>query len=270
MLLSEVGYARAASVEEAVRLLAENDGARPLAGGQTLVNVMKARAAAPDVLVDLADLEELRGIARGADGGLELGAMVTCAQLIASAEVNAARPILAEVARQIADVQVRSRGTIGGNVCSNDPTNHMPPLLVALGAEMRIAGADGERAVPAEEFFLGVYMTVVAPGELLTSISVPPLAGSGDGFASVTIGADGTCIVSAAATVGAEGARVAIGCVSAVPVLVTAPADDAPVREAVRRAELDPPSDVHGSAEYRRHLAEVLAVRAVRQALEAS
>jgi aerobic carbon-monoxide dehydrogenase medium subunit len=268
-MLSQVGYARAASVEEAVRLLGANDGARPLAGGQTLLNVMKARAAAPDVLVDLGGLDDLRRISRDADGGLELGAMSTLAQVIASAEVGEARPILAEVARQIADVQVRNRGTVGGNVCSNDPTNHLPPLLVALGAEMRIAGRDGERAVPAEEFFLGVYMTAVGPGELLTSIAVPRREG-GDAFASVTIGADGTCIVNAAASVGAAGARVAIGCVSAVPVLLETPAEDDAVREAVRGAGLDPPSDVHGSAEYRRHLAEVLAVRAVAQAREAA
>jgi carbon-monoxide dehydrogenase medium subunit len=269
MLLSEVGYARPASVEDAVRLLADNDGARPLAGGQTLLNVMKARAAAPDVLVDLVDLDDLRTISRGADGGLELGAMATCAELIGSAEVNEVRPILAEVAGQIADVQVRNRGTVGGNVCSNDPTNHLPPLMVALGAQMAILGADGERTVPAEDFFLGVYMTACGPGELLTKITIPP-SRAGDGFSAVTIGADGTCIVSAAASVGADSARVALGCVSAVPVLVTSAAEEAAVREAVRGADLDPPSDVHGSAEYRRHLAEVVAARAVAQATERS
>ena len=136
MLLREVEYARPASIDEAVRLLSEHDGARPLAGGQTLVNVMKQRAASPDVLVDLASLEELRTIGFGGDGRLELGAMVTLTQLIDSSEIEVARPILAEVARTVADVQVRNRGTIGGNVCVNDPTNHFPPLLVALDASM--------------------------------------------------------------------------------------------------------------------------------------
>ena len=145
MLLSEVGYARPASVDEAVRLLAENYGARPLAGGQTIVNVMKARAAAPDVLVDLADLEDLRPIARAADAALELGAMATYSQVITSTEVKEIRPVVAEVTAQIADVQVRNRGTVGGNVCSNDPTNHLPPVMVAAGATMTIVGADGER-----------------------------------------------------------------------------------------------------------------------------
>jgi aerobic carbon-monoxide dehydrogenase medium subunit len=263
MLLREVEYARPASVEDAVRLLAEHDGARPLAGGQTLINVMKARAASPDVLVDLNGLDELKGIELGPDGTLELGAMATYSEIMASAEARA-RPILAEVCAQIADVQVRNRGTIGGNVCSNDPTNHLPPLMVALGATMYIASPTGERTVPAEEFFLGVYMTAAGPGELLTKITVPP--GKSDGFASVPIGRDGTCIVSAAASVNGA-ARVAIGCVDAIPVLLRSDsAEGDAVREAVRGASLEPPSDVHASAEYRRHLAEVVAVRAVAQA----
>jgi carbon-monoxide dehydrogenase medium subunit len=263
MLLREVEYARPSSVQEAVRLLSEDEGARALAGGQTLINVMKARAASPDVLVDLNRLDELKGIDLAADGTLTIGAMATYSELIASAEARA-RPILGDVCAQIGDVQVRNRGTIGGNVCSNDPTNHLPPLMVALGATMHILGSNGERTVPAEEFFLGVYMTAAGPGELLTKISVPP--GKSDGFASVAIGRDGTCIVNAAASANGT-TRIAIGCVDAVPVLVQpGSAEPDAVREAVRGANLDPPTDVHASADYRRHLAEVLAVRAVGQA----
>jgi carbon-monoxide dehydrogenase medium subunit len=265
MLLREVEYVRPGSVDEAVGLLAGNLAARPLAGGQTLINVMKARIAAPDVLVDLNDLPELREI-RETDGGLELGAMVTCSQLTAAAEIHRVRPIIADVASQIADVQVRNRGTIGGNVCSNDPTNHLPPLFAALGATMTIASAEGEREVPVDDFFLGVYMTAVGPGELLTRITVPP-RGRGDGFASVTIGAEGTCIVSAAAALLGDSLRIALGCVDAVPVIIEpASAEEGAVREAVRAADIDPPSDVHASGEYRRHLSEVVAVRAARQA----
>jgi aerobic carbon-monoxide dehydrogenase medium subunit len=263
MLLREVAYARPASVKEALRLLGENDGARPLAGGQTLINVMKARAASPDMLVDLADLGELCGIELDTDGTLEIGAMTTYTDIVESAEARA-RPILGEVCSQIADVQVRNRGTVGGNICSNDPTNHLPPLLVAIGATMTIAGPGGERDVAAEEFFLGVYMTAAGPGELLTKISVPP--GKSDGFASVPIGRDGTCIVNAAAALNG-GARIVIGCVDAVPVLVQSDSTDADsVRNAVGKLNLNPPSDVHASAEYRRHLAAVLAVRAVSEA----
>jgi aerobic carbon-monoxide dehydrogenase medium subunit len=265
MLLAEVEYARPTSVDEAVRLLGAYDGARPLAGGQTLTNVMKARAAAPDVLVDLAKLEELRTIGLSADGGLEIGAMVTLAELVRSSEVAETRPILAEVAAQIADVQVRNRGTIGGNICSNDPTNHLPPVVSALGATMTIRAAGGERTVPVDDFFLGVYMTAVAPGELLTSITIPPAVG-GDGFASIPIGRDGTCIVSAAASISGGQARIALGCVDATPVVLSAAPEESAVRDAVSGANLDPPSDVHASSEYRKHLAEIVAVRAVQEA----
>ena len=168
MLLREVEYARPSSVDEAVRLLAANDGARALAGGQTLVNVMKARAASPDV-------------ARRPEP-----ARATCARSRSAATRSSwarwrptrrswPRPRSRSRGRSSPRWPRRSRtsrcgtaGTIGGNVCSNDPTNHLPPLLVALGASMTIRGADGERTVPAEEFFLGVYLTVVGEGELLT------------------------------------------------------------------------------------------------------
>jgi len=277
MLLREVEYARPATVEEAVSLLGSYEGARPLAGGQTLVNVMKARAAAPDVLVDLADLDELRAIGFSADGLLEIGAMVTYAQLVGSSEVEVARPILAEVAATIADVQVRNRGTVGGNVCVADPTNHLPPLLLALDATFTIRGPGGERTVPADEFFVGVYMTAVGEGELLTKVSVPPSSGAGDGFAGLTIGKHGTYVANAAATVSDEGMRIALGCVDAVPVRASSMeerlaggdlSEDA-VRGAAEGlgASLDPPSDAHGSADFRRHLAEVSATRAVLQAV---
>ena len=261
MLLREVEYVKPASVAEALELLAANDGARALAGGQTLINVMKARAASPDMLVDLNGLDELRGIELGGDGTLTIGAMTTYTDIVGSAEARA-RPILGEVCATIADLQVRNRGTIGGNVCSNDPTNHLPPLMVAVGARMTIAGSAGTREVPAEDFFLGVYLTAVGPGELLTRIAIP--AGRRDGFAAVTLGADGTCIANAAASVNGS-VRLALGCVDAVPVLVTADSPDA-VGEAIRAAGLMPPSDVHASSEYRAHLAAVLAERAAREA----
>jgi carbon-monoxide dehydrogenase medium subunit len=271
VLLREVEYAKPGSVAEALELLAANDGARALAGGQTIINVMKARAASPDMLVDLNGLGELKGIELAGDGTLTIGAMTTYTELMGSAEAKA-RPILGEVCATIADVQVRNRGTIGGNLCSNDPTNHLPPLMVAIGARMTIAGAAGvgstepgkvvEREVPAEEFFLGVYLTAAGPGELLTRISIP--AGKKDGFAAVTLGADGTCIANAAASVNGS-VRVALGCVDAVPVVVTADSPDG-VAEAVRGANLLPPSDVHATSEYRTHLAAVLATRAAEEA----
>ncbi len=276
MLLREVAYARPSTVDEAVALLAGNEGARALAGGQTLLNVMKARVASPEVLVDLADLEELRTIGFSSDGLLEIGAMVTYAELMASSEVDVARPILAEVSATIGDVQVRNRGTVGGNVCVADPTNHLPPLLAVLDATFTVRGAAGERAVPAADFFRGVYVTAVGEGELLTKVSVPPSKGAGDGFAGVTVGKHGTYIANAAATVSDDDVQVALGCVAAVPVRATAMEEKLSAadlsEDTVRAAaeglgpSLDPPADVHGSADYRRRLAEVSAVRAVLQA----
>ena len=267
MLLREVEYAKPSSVAQALAILSENDGARALAGGQTIISVMKARAASPDALVDLSGLEDLKGIELGSDGTLSIGPLATYTELVASAEAKA-RSILGEVCAQIADVQVRNRGTIGGNLCSNDPTNHLPPLMVSIGAQFTITGLGGERVVSADDFFLGVYLTAVGPGELLTKITIP--AGKQDAFAAVTLGVDGTCIASAAASVNGS-LRIALGCVDATPVLLRpASADEGAVRAAVRGAGLVPPSDVHASAEYRSHLAEVLAVRAARQASERS
>ena len=264
VLPAEIGYARPASVAEALDLLASNEGARALAGGQTLVNVMKARAASPEAVVDLGALEELRGIELGGDGSLDIGAMTTISDLIETPEARA-RPIVGEVAAQIADVQVRNRGTIGGNICANDPTNHLPPLLVALGATMTIAGAGGERTVDADDFFLGVYMTAVGPGELLTKVHIPP--GRRDGFASVTIGArrDVHRLGGGVARERRRGSRSAAS---------------TPCRTAPRRSRrscngdvgppcaglgetLDPPGDVHAPAEYRRQVAEVVVARAI-------
>src|SRR5712692_2098084 len=268
MLLRQVEYARPESVDEAVRLLSSREDARALAGGQSLVNVMKTRVAAPELLVDLNRIPELREISTAADGSLVVGAMVTYDELIRSDAVRVARPILAQVAITIADVQVRNRGTIGGNLCSNDPTNHLPPLMATTGATMTIRSLESERTVTSDEFFQGVYLTAVIPGEMLTHVTVPALAaGEGDGWASVTLGKEGTGIVNVAATVRAGQARVAIGCVAAVPWVVEAEADEVSVRKAVADAGLDPPSDVHASADYRAHLAQVLAWRAVADAI---
>ena len=278
MLLREVSYARPSTVEEAVSLLTEHDGARALAGGQTLVNVMKQRAASPDVLVDLADLDELRAISVSGTT-LEIGPMATLAAIMRSSEVEVSRPILAATAATVADVQVRNRGTLGGNICVNDPTNHFPPLLVALGASMTIRSAVGERVVTAEEFFVGVFETAVGEGDLLTRISVPAAGkGTGDGMAGVTLGAHGTYVANAAASVVDGTWRIALGCVDAVPhraaavesALVRADVDEAAVRSAVEGlgATLKPPADVHASADYRRSLAETSTVRAVLQAAE--
>jgi carbon-monoxide dehydrogenase medium subunit len=141
--------------------------------------------------------------------------------------------------------------------------------MATTGTTMTIRSLESERTVTSDEFFQGVYLTAVTPGEMLTRVTIPArAAGEGDGWASVALGKDGTGIVNVAATVRDGRARIAIGCVSAVPVVVEADADEVAVPKAVVDANLDPPGDVHASADYRRHLAQVLAWRAVEQALE--
>ena len=283
MLLESVAYARPDTVAEALEALASSDGAAPLAGGQSLVNVLKHRVASVELLVDISRLDELRQITRGSDGGLEIGACVTYDELDHSEEVRASHPLLAEVASHIEDQQIRDRGTIGGNCCLSDPTNNLPPLLVALDATMVIQSASGQREVPAVEFFHGYFATAVQEGELLRSVKVPPLAAdAGAGYSTVAVGADSKAIARAAAVVRGNGtieeARVVLACVSPAPMrhngmeeaLRGASASVDAVRAAAEKigADLDPLGDAHGSAEYRRAMARVVARRAVCQAMD--
>ena len=281
MLLESVGYARPGSVAEALQALASSDSAAPLAGGQSLVNVLKHRVAQVELLVDISRLEELRRIETRPDGGLEIGACVTYDELDQSEQVRLAVPLLAEVAGHIEDQQIRCRGTIGGNCCLSDPTNNLPPLLVALDATMVIESAGAQREVLARNFFHGYFATAVSEGELLRSIRVPPLGSAGVGYSTVAVGVDSKAIARAAAVVSGNGtiedARVVLACVSPAPMrharmedaLRGAPATADAVREASERIgdDLEPLGDVHGSAEYRRQMARVVARRAVLQAI---
>jgi aerobic carbon-monoxide dehydrogenase medium subunit len=282
MLLESVAYARPDTVAEALDALASSDGAAPLAGGQSLVNVLKHRVASVELLVDISRLEELRQITRRSDGGLEIGACVTYDELDHSEEIRSSHALLADVASHIEDQQIRDRGTIGGNCCLSDPTNNLPPLLVALDATMVIQSASGEREVPAAEFFHGYFATAVGEGELLRSITVPPLgADAGAGYSTVAVGADSKAIARAAAVVRGNGtiqeARVVLACVSPAPMrhggmeeaLRGAEASVDAVKAAAERIgdDLEPLGDAHGSAEYRRAMARVVARRAVCQAM---
>jgi carbon-monoxide dehydrogenase medium subunit len=282
MLLESVAYARPDTVAEALEALASSDAAAPLAGGQSLVNVLKHRVASVELLVDISRLEELRQIARGADGGLEIGACVTYDELDHSDEIRSSHPLLAEVASHIEDQQIRDRGTIGGNCCLSDPTNNLPPLLVALDATMVIESASGRREVPAAEFFHGYFATAVGEGELLRSITVPALAAdAGAGYSTVAVGTDSKAIARAAAMVRGNGtiqdARVVLACVSPTPMrhggMEGALRGAEATMEAVQAAaeqigdDLEPLGDAHGSADYRRAMARVVARRAVCQAM---
>jgi carbon-monoxide dehydrogenase medium subunit len=282
VLLEPVEYTRPATVDDALGVLAANDGAAVLAGGQSLLNVLKNRVASVELLVDISRLAELRRIERFADGALEIGACVTYDELDRSPLVREGHAILADVAGHIEDQQIRNRGTIGGNCCLGDPTNNLPPLLIALDATMNVQGAAGIRAVAAESFSHSFFATAVEQGELLRSITVPAIApGAGVGYQSLAVGGDAKALVRAAAYVRAadtiEEARVVLAVVGPRPLrhsgmeerLRGAPA----TAEAIAAAgaaigeEIQPMSDAHASADYRRRMARVLARRAVAEAI---
>jgi aerobic carbon-monoxide dehydrogenase medium subunit len=285
MLLAATEYVRPASLEEALAALGSRAGARVLAGGQTLINVLKHRAASVELLVDISRLEELRFIEVAPDGSARIGAATTYTELERSTPLRAAAPVIGEVAAGTVDRQVRARGTIGGNACFADPASNYPPLLVALDASMEIAGPEGGRSVPAGEFFLGLYRTALGPGELLRAIALPPLDGAGVGYRSLQLAADSWALARAVAWVrlgGAEprtieAARVVLGCVAGAPVRATATetllaggppdADAVSAAAAVAGEGLDPPSDVHASGSYRREMAIVMAKRALLDAI---
>lgn len=282
MLLKSVEYVRPESVDEALQLLTSNAGAAPLAGGQSLSNILKHRVASVDVLVDISSLDELREIQRRPDGSIEVGACVTYDDLDRSLSVRAGHEILARVASHIEDSQIRNRGTIGGNCCLSDPTNNLPPLLIALDATMHVRSAGGSRRVPVEEFFKGYFLTALEPGELLTSIEIPALpAGARAGYASLNVAADSKAIVRSAARVKVneviEDARVVLARVAPVPIrhrgMEEALVGSPPTAESVRAAaetignDLEPIADSHGSSEYRRQMARVVARRAVLEAI---
>ena len=284
MLLESVEYTRPATVEEALAALASNEGAAPLAGGQSLINVLKNRVASVALLVDITRLAELRNVDARSDGSLEIGACVTYDELDRSAEVRRGHAILADVAGRIEDQQIRNRGTIGGNCCLSDPTNNLPPLLIALGATMNIQGGAGIREVPAEDFFHGYFSTAVERGELLRSIALPALEpNAGAGYNSLTIAGDSKAIVRAAAYLRGNGtieeARVVLSVVGPRPIrhagmeerLRGQPATDETVAAASEAVgdgdDLSPPTDAHASADYRRRMARVVARRAVHEAM---
>ena len=182
MIPGPFNYHRPATLADAVNLLSTlGDEARPLAGGHSLVPMMKLRLASPEHLIDLHGVAGLKGIRRDGDR-IVIGAMTTQHELLASEDIGKSLPILHETALLIADPQVRYRGTIGGNVANGDPGNDMPALMMTLGASYRLEGKSGARDVAATEFYQGAYFTALEPGEILTAVSIP-VAAAGHGYA---------------------------------------------------------------------------------------
>ncbi|HXY43367.1 MAG TPA: xanthine dehydrogenase family protein subunit M [Acidimicrobiales bacterium] len=270
MIPSSFDYRRASSLEEAITMLVEGgDDAKLLAGGHSLLPLMKLRLASPSVVVDIGPLRELSYV-RDAGDHVAVGALTRHTDVHASDVARHEVPILAHVAGQIGDPQVRHRGTIGGSIAHGDPASDLPAVCLALRATFVLAGPSGQRLVPATEFYTGFLETALARDEVLTEIRLPK-HGSGWSFQKFGLRAQDWAIVGVAAVRNGS-AGVALVNMSDTPVLAAgveaALAAGASPKEAATHASdgLEPPSDVRSSREYRRHLASVLVQRALEEA----
>ena len=271
MYPAKFDYHRASSVDEALSLLAANDGSKLLAGGHSLLPMMKLRLAQPSALIDIGRIDALRGITASGDG-LSIGPLTTHAEIAASAEVREHCPYLAEAAGHVGDQQVRNRGTIGGNIAHADPGSDLPGVLVAADATVHLKSSDGERSVKARDFFLGLLHTELGENEVMTAIDVPA-SGATSAYLKFEHPASGYAVVGAGARVTLSGgtcseAVVGINGVSEIPVLFEADLsgghDEAAIEAACDGIAVeDPLSDVFATGEYRLHLAKVFAKRAL-------
>jgi carbon-monoxide dehydrogenase medium subunit len=277
-------YHRPSSVQEAIGLLADlGDEARALAGGHSLIPMMKLRLATPAHLVDLAGVKELRGIRQ--DGGdIVVGAMTTQHDLISSELLSAKVPLLRETSLVIADPQVRYLGTLGGNVANGDPGNDMPAVMMCLGASYQVTGRAGDRQIAAREFYQGAYFTALEPSEILTSVRIPvPPVGHGFAYEKLKRKVGDYATAAAAVILTMSNGKVAtcsIGLTNvaetplwaeeASRILIGSTLDAATVKRAVAAAEAitSPAGDNRGPAHYRTKMAGVMVARALARAKE--
>ncbi len=201
MFAADFEYYRAGSVAEAGQLLAAHPGAKLLAGGHSLIPLLKLRLAAPAAVIDIGRIAELRGISTDGDG-LRIGALTTHAEIAASDTVKEHAAALAEAASQIGDPAVRNRGTIGGNLAHADPASDLPTVLAALGATMTVKGSGGERTIDAADFFTGMMATSLGDNDLLTAIRVPSAAGRGNAYVKFSHPASRYAVIGVAASIG--------------------------------------------------------------------
>jgi carbon-monoxide dehydrogenase medium subunit len=279
-------YFRPRSLDEALSLLAEHGGdAKPLAGGQSLIPAMNFRLATPSVLVDLNALSELSYIKDGS-GEVRIGGMTRQRALERSALASDRVPLITETMPHIAHPAIRNRGTIGGSLAHADPAAELPAVMLALKARLMVSSTSGAREVSADEFFVGLFTTAVRPGELLTEIRIPPPpARSGFAFQEISRRHGDFALVGVAAAVQLDengrcaDARLALLSVGDRPMLAEhaakAVVGQAPSAESIRAAadaaatrDIDPSSDIHASARYRRQLANVLTRRVLERAFE--
>ena len=280
MIPSEFDYIKAGSVKEALGLLQQHgDDAKVLAGGHSLVPMLKLRLANPAFLVDISGISELKGITSGGDK-VTIGALTTHNDIEQSAELKSSFPILHEAATLIGDPMVRNRGTFGGSLAHADPAGDWPAVALALGAQMHITGLDGERTVAAADFFIDILTSDIQPGELLTSIDLPVAGGKvGMSYQKFSHPASGYAVVGVAAIVTVDGsgncasARVAVTGAGAKATRLNS-VEDALIGKALSEENvaaaaatagggIDYLGDIYASEEYREHLVKVFAKRAV-------
>lgn len=277
--------------EEALALLAEHGGeAKVLAGGQSLVPSMNFRLAQPSILVDLNNISDLFGIRPSEDGaaemhgGLRIGAMTRQRMVERNPFVSQLAPLVAEAMPYIAHPQIRNRGTFGGSLAHADPAAELPALAVALDAQMRAQSNRGERLIPASEFFLGIFTTALEPEEMLVEVLIPPLpVRTGTAFEEVARRHGDYALAGAAAvvTLGQDGkvveSKLVFFSIGDGPVVAASASNvlrgQVPSEDAIHAAaeaidgEIDPPTDIHATAAYRRHLAKVLARKTLTRAV---
>jgi carbon-monoxide dehydrogenase medium subunit len=284
MIPGSFDYHRPSSVKEAVALLAQlGEDARAIAGGHSLIPMMKLRLASPSHLVDLGGVADLRGI-REEGGDVVIGATTTQHELIGSEALAKKVPILREVALQIADPQVRYVGTLGGNVANGDPGNDMPAVMMCLNATYHAAGKSGERRIAARDFYQGAYFTALEPGEIVTAVRIPvPASGHGYAYEKLKRKIGDYATAAAAVVLTMSGGKVAscsVGLTNvaetplwaeeAGKILTGSALDAATVKKAVAAAEVitSPATDGRGPAAYRTKMAGVMLARALARAKE--
>jgi carbon-monoxide dehydrogenase medium subunit len=278
MIPASFEYARAGSMRDVLNALAAGDGTKLIAGGHSLIPMLKFRLAQPARLLDIAHIPELKGIGEYRRGA-RIGAGTTYRELIASDLLRERFPLIAEVCATIGDLQVRNRGTIGGAIAHADPASDMPAVLIVLDALINVRSKRGKRAIPARDFFQGAFTTALAEDELLVDITIPPSPkGAGSAYVTFEQAASGYAIVAAAAIVArtrktvshVEVALTGLGEVAhrigGTEQLVGTKAEAEVLARIAEGAAagLDVQGDIHAPAEYRRHLAAV----AVRRALD--
>jgi carbon-monoxide dehydrogenase medium subunit len=258
-------YDRPANVDSALALLAEHgEDASVLAGGHSLLPVMKLRLAAPERVIDIGKLDELSYVRVDGDE-VAIGATTKHRALETSDVLNAEAPLIAAVARTVGDPQVRHRGTLGGSLAHADPASDLPAAVLAQGGTIVLRSAEGTRQVPIGEFYTGVFQTVKQPNELITEVRVPRTGGAGGGYEKYTRRANDWAIVGVAVVDGR------VGLVNMGPTALRATATEQALASGASIADAaalaaegtEPPTDLAGSAEYRRHLARVLTRRAL-------